>query len=138
MSFNRFRCLEKINQRAKRSMSVGRVHCKSFKVCGSDDFIQNVLKSDTPVIVNFHAEWCEPCLTLTPMLKKMIGDSPTVHLALVDVEKNADLVHTFEVKAVPAVLAIRNGHVIDKCIGLIDNDMINEMVKKISKPEEEV
>lgn len=138
MSFNRFRCLEKINQTAKRTMSVGRVHCKSFKVCGSDDFIQNVLKSDTPVIVNFHAEWCEPCLTLTPMLKKMVGDSPTVHLALVDVEKNADLVHTFEVKAVPAVLAIRNGHVIDKFIGLIDNDMINEMVKKISKPEEEV
>lgn len=138
MSFNRFRCLEKINRTAKRSMSVSREHRKSFKVCGSEDFIQNVLKSDTPVIVNFHAEWCEPCLTLTPMLKKMVGDSPIVHLAIVDVEKNADLVHTFEVKAVPAVLAIRNGHVIDKFIGLIDNDMINEMVKKITKPEEEV
>lgn len=138
MSFNRLRCLDKINQTAKRSMSVGPVHHKSFKICGSEDFIQNVLKSDTPVIVNFHAEWCEPCLTLTPMLKKMVGDSPDVHLAIVDVENNADLVHTFEVKAVPAVLAIRNGHVIDKFIGLIDNDMINEMVKKISKPEEEM
>jgi len=115
---------------------VGRVYRKSFTVCGSEDFIQNVLKSDIPVIVNFHAEWCEPCLTLTPILKKMVGDSPAVHLAIVDVEKNADLVHTFEVKAVPAVLAIRDGHVIDKFIGLIDNDMINEMVKKISKPEE--
>lgn len=117
-------------------MSVGRVCYKSFTVCGSEDFIQNVLKSDTPVIVNFHAEWCEPCLTLTPMLKKLVGDSPSVHLAIVDVEKNADLVHTFEVKAVPAVLAIRNGHVIDKFIGLIDDNMINEMVNKISKPEE--
>lgn len=136
MSFNRFRCLERIHQTTKRSMSVGRVYYKSFTVCGSEDFIQNVLKSDTPVIVNFHAEWCEPCLTLTPMLKKMVGDSPSVHLAIVDVEKNADLVHTFEVKAVPAVLAIRNGHVVDKFIGLIDHNMINEMVDKISKPEE--
>lgn len=136
MSFNRFRCLEKIHQTTKRSMSVGRVCYKSFTISGSEDFIQNVLKSDTPVIVNFHAEWCEPCLTLTPMLKKMVGDSPSVHLAIVDVEKNADLVHTFEVKAVPAVLAIRNGHVIDKFIGLIDDKMINEMVNKISKPEE--
>lgn len=136
MSFNRFRYLEKVHQTTKRSMSVGRVYRKSFTVCGSEDFIQNVLKSDIPVIVNFHAEWCEPCLTLTPLLKKMVGDSPSVHLAIVDVEKNADLVHTFEVKAVPAVLAIRDGHVIDKFIGLIDNDMINEMVKKISKPEE--
>lgn len=136
MSFNRFRCLETIHKTSKRSMSVGRVYRKSFTVCGSEDFIQNVLKSDIPVIVNFHADWCEPCLTLTPMLKKMVGDLPTVHLAMVDVEKNADLVHTFEVKAVPAVLAIRDGHVIDKFIGLIDNDMIDEMVKKISKPEE--
>ncbi|KAL5244994.1 hypothetical protein ACI65C_012404 [Semiaphis heraclei] len=135
MSFNRFRCLKKVHHTTKRSMSVGRVYRKSFTVCGSEDFIQNVLKSDIPVIVNFHAEWCDPCLTLTPMLKKMVGDSPSVHLAIVDVEKNADLVHTFEVKAVPAVLAIRDGHVIDKFIGLIDNDMIDEMVKKISKPE---
>lgn len=139
MSFNRFRCLEKkVNQTVKRSMSVGCAHRKSFTVCGSEDFIQNVLKSDTPVIVNFHADWCEPCLTLTPLLKKMVGDLPSVHLAMVDVEKNADLVHTFEVKAVPAVLAIRNGHVVDKFIGLIDNDMINDIVKKISKPEEEI
>lgn len=136
MSFNRFRCLENIHRTTKRSMSVGRVYNKSFTVCGSDDFIKNVLKSDIPVIVNFHAEWCEPCLTLTPMLKKIIGDSPSIHLATVDVEKNADLVHTFEVKAVPAVLAIRNGHVIDKFIGLIDNDMINEMVKKITTSED--
>jgi len=117
-------------------MSLGRVHHKSFTICGSEDFIQNVLKSDIPVIVNFHAEWCEPCLTLTPMLKKMVGDSSVVHLAIVDVEKNGDLVHTFEVKAVPAVLAIRNGHVIDKFIGLIDKDIINEIVDKITKSEE--
>lgn len=136
MSFNKIRCFEKIHQTTKRSMSVGRVCHKSFTVNGSEDFIQNVLKSDIPVIVNFHADWCDPCLTLTPLLKKVVGDSSSVHLALVDVEKNADLVHTFEVKAVPAVLAIRNGHVIDKYIGLIDNDMINEMVKKITIPEE--
>lgn len=136
MSFNRFRCLEKIHQTTKRSISVGRVCHKLFTICGSEDFIQNVLKSDVPVIVNFHAEWCEPCLTLTPMLKKMAGDSPSVHLAIVDVEKNADLVHTFEVKAVPAVLAIRNGHVVDKFIGLIEHDMIAEMVNKLSKSED--
>lgn len=136
MSFSRFRSLEKIHRTTKRSMSVGQVYHKSFTVCGSEDFIQNVLKSDIPVIVNFHAEWCEPCLTLTPMLKKMVGDSPSVHLAIVDVEKNADLVHTFEVKAVPAVLAFRNGHVIDKFIGLIDDNMINEMVEKVSNSKE--
>ncbi|XP_050432119.1 thioredoxin, mitochondrial [Adelges cooleyi] len=137
MSFNRFRSLKKVNHlTTKRSMSLGSTNRKSFTVSGNDDFIQNVIKSETPVIVNFHAEWCDPCLTLTPMLKKMVGDLPSVNLALVDVEKNADLVHTFEVKAVPAVLAIRNGQVVEKFIGLIDQNKINELVKKLSKSEE--
>ncbi|XP_050542692.1 thioredoxin, mitochondrial [Daktulosphaira vitifoliae] len=137
MSHNRFNYFKKVYRLAKRSISVDYSSRKSFVVNGSEDFIQNVLKSNIPVIVNFHAEWCEPCSTLTPMLNKFIGDSTSVNLAIVDVEKNADLVHTFEVKAVPAVLAIRNGHVIEKFIGLIDENMIKEMINKMSKTEEE-
>lgn len=52
-------------------------------------------------------------------------------MAIVDVESNADLVHTFEVKAVPAVIAIKNGQVIDKFIGLVEHEAIVNLVKKL-------
>ncbi|KAI5732091.1 hypothetical protein M8J77_021202 [Diaphorina citri] len=104
---------------------------KSYIIENNEQFIKHVMNNPVPVIVNFHAEWCEPCHLLTPQLKKMLGNSDSIDLAIIDVEKNAELVHTFEVKAVPAVLAVKNGLVIDKFIGLIENEMIENMVSKL-------
>lgn len=105
---------------------------KSFNIADSDDFVTNVMNSNVPVIVNFHAEWCEPCHILTPKLEELIGTRSDINLAIVDVEKNAELVHTFEVKAVPAVIAVRNGLVVDKFIGLVDGDMIDNLINKLA------
>lgn len=96
-----------------------------------DEFLSKVLNSDNPVIVNFHAEWCEPCHILTPKMKELIEPKDNIDLAIVDVELNAELVHTFEVKAVPAVVAVRNGLVVDKFIGLVDANMIESLISKL-------
>lgn len=91
------------------------------------------MNSDNPVIVNFHAEWCEPCHILTPKMKELVEHNDNIDLAVVDVEDHAELVHTFEVKAVPAVIAIRNGLVVDKFIGLVDANMIENLIDKLNK-----
>ena len=94
--------------------------------------IQQVIDSKIPVIVNFHAEWCDPCKILTPKMTELLENSTTINLATIDVEKNIDLVNTFEVKAVPAVLAFRNGVVVDKFIGLVDANSIDTLIEKLS------
>lgn len=91
------------------------------------------MHSENPVIVNFHAEWCEPCHILTPKMKELIENKEKIDLAIVDVENNAELVHTFEVKAVPAVIAVKDGLVVDKFIGLVDANMIEDLIKKLDK-----
>ncbi|CAD6227494.1 GSCOCG00001182001-RA-CDS, partial [Cotesia congregata] len=96
------------------------------------EFVSKVMNSKVPVIVNFHAEWCDPCKILTPKLEKLIGPMENLNLAIVDVERNPELVHTFEVKAVPAVIAVSNGLVIDKFIGLVDANMIDNLIKKLT------
>ena len=105
---------------------------KSFIIESHDDFVKKVMNSEVPVIVNFHAEWCDPCKILSPKLKEMVEPMENVNLAVIDVENNAELVHTFEVKAVPAVLAVRNGLVVDKFIGLVDVDMIEKLISKLT------
>ncbi|KAK3915853.1 Thioredoxin, mitochondrial [Frankliniella fusca] len=92
-----------------------------------------VMNSNVPVIVNFHADWCDPCKILTPQLREIVEKTEGLDLAIVDVEDNAELVHTFEVKAVPAVLAIKHGRVVDKFIGLQDADQIEGLVAKVAK-----
>jgi len=90
------------------------------------------MNSDVPVIVNFHAEWCDPCKVLSPKLQELVDPMTDIHLAIIDIDNNAELVHVFEVKAVPAVLAVRNGLVVDKFVGLVDTDMIKNLIKKLT------
>lgn len=108
---------------------------KVITIKNDDEFMSKVMNSDNPVIVNFHAEWCEPCHILTPKMKELIEPLDNIDLAIVDVESHAELVHTFEVKAVPAVLAVRNGLVVDKFIGLVDANMIENLITKLGKKQ---
>ncbi|XP_071440424.1 thioredoxin-like [Hetaerina americana] len=87
---------------------------------------KRVMNSDIPVLVNFHAEWCEPCQILTPLLRKLLATSTDVDLA---VEDCPELVHTFEVKA---VVAVTNGQVADKFVGLVDAATVEGLMNKLS------
>ncbi|XP_011504942.1 PREDICTED: thioredoxin, mitochondrial [Ceratosolen solmsi marchali] len=115
-----------------RRISLRCCNNKKFEINDNTEFVDKVLNSDVPVIVNFHAEWCDPCKILTPKLEELIGPMNDLNLAIVNVELNPELVHTFEVKAVPAVIAVSNGLVVDKFIGLVEANMIDNLIKKLT------
>lgn len=69
-------------------------------------------------------------------MAELLEPMTDIDLAVVDVDTNADLVNTFEVKAVPAVLAFRNGVVVDKFIGLVDSAMIENLINKLKTPKD--
>lgn len=116
-----------------RNFSATECVSKYFVVKDHEDFVKNVMNSSLPVIVNFHAEWCDPCHALTPKLIELAKDSEDIVLAIVDIEKHAELVNTFEVKAVPAVLGIKNGIVVDKFIGVADKTTIDTLVQHLKE-----
>ncbi|XP_053695072.1 thioredoxin, mitochondrial [Sabethes cyaneus] len=120
----------------RKTFSFSAIATKQFVIKDHYEFDQKVINSDNPVIVNFHAEWCDPCKILTPKMAEMLEPSEDIDLAIVNVDDNAELVHTFEVKAVPAVLAFRNGVVVDKFIGLVDADMIENLIGKLAKKKQ--
>ncbi|XP_014095456.1 thioredoxin [Bactrocera oleae] len=101
------------------------------------EFDQKVINNDNPVVVNFHAEWCDPCKILTPKMSELLDDSEDIDLATIDVDTNSELVETFEVKAVPAVLAFRNGVVVDKFIGLVDANSIENLINKLKRKKKQ-
>uniref|UniRef100_A0A9I3CJN6 Thioredoxin domain-containing protein n=1 Tax=Anopheles culicifacies TaxID=139723 RepID=A0A9I3CJN6_9DIPT len=117
----------------RKTFSFSAVAAKRYVIKDHYEFDQKVINSDNPVIVNFHAEWCDPCKILTPKMTELLEPSDEIDLAIVDVDDNAELVHTFEVKAVPAILAFRNGVVVDKFIGLVDANMIENLIGKLTK-----
>ncbi|XP_067128819.1 thioredoxin, mitochondrial-like [Centruroides vittatus] len=106
-----------------------------FTVQDENDFKEKVLKSEIPVIVDFQATWCGPCKTLGPRLEGIIATkNDKVHLAKVDIDDNSDLAIEYGVSAVPSVFGIKNGKVIDKFVGVLEDDKINSFVDKLIGP----
>lgn len=115
-----------------RRISLFRPNNKRYEISSNTEFVNKVMNGTVPVIVNFHADWCDPCKILTPKLIELIEPMDKLDLAIIDVEENPELVHVFEVKAVPAVIAISNGLVVDKFIGLVNNEMIENLIQKLT------
>ncbi|CAH2329497.1 thioredoxin, mitochondrial [Pelobates cultripes] len=107
----------------------------TFNVQDADDFQERVVCSETPILVDFHAQWCGPCKILAPRLEKMVAKHQgKVQMAKVDIDDNTDLAIKYEVSAVPTVLAMRNGGVVDKFVGLKDEDQLEVFLKKLIGP----
>merc|ERR1712168_1260152 len=103
-----------------------------FNVQDEEDFTERVLKSTTPVVVDFHAQWCGPCKLLGPRLETIIGSKgEKVHLAKVDIDDVSDLALEYGVSAVPSVLAVKDGKVVDKFVGLQEETRIDSFVNRL-------
>ena len=84
------------------------------------------------VIVDFSATWCGPCKMLSPRLDAAVATAgDTVDLAIVDIDENADIADRYGVQAVPTVIAVRDGKVVDKFVGLIDEDKLGAFVENL-------
>ncbi|KAI4799373.1 hypothetical protein KUCAC02_016971 [Chaenocephalus aceratus] len=103
----------------------------SFNVQDHDDFNARVIKSEVPVLVDFHAQWCGPCKILGPRLEKAVAKrNGKVTMAKVDIDDHTDLAIEYGVSAVPTVIAIRGGDVIDQFVGIKDDDELESFVSK--------
>ncbi|XP_072512036.1 thioredoxin, mitochondrial [Notamacropus eugenii] len=115
-----------------RTFSTTKISNITFNVQDGPDFQDRVVNSETPVVVDFHAQWCGPCKILGPRLEKMVAKQEgKVLMAKVDIDDNTDLAIEYEVSAVPTVLAIKNGDVVDKFVGIKDEDQLEAFLKKL-------
>jgi thioredoxin 1 len=83
------------------------------------NFEQEVLKSSVPVLVDFWAEWCQPCLRLAPTIEKLANDyASRVKVGKLDTDANHATASKFAISAIPTVLLFKGGQVAQKFVGL--------------------
>ncbi|KAI0218319.1 Thioredoxin, mitochondrial [Lamellibrachia satsuma] len=106
-----------------------------FNVQDLADFNKRVISGSGLIIVDFHAEWCAPCKMLGPRLESVIGGmAGKVSLAKVDVDNNSEVAIDFGVQAVPTVLAVKDGKVVDKFIGLKEEADLTSFINNLLPP----
>lgn len=84
----------------------------------SQEFIETVLKSDIPVLVDFWADWCGPCRMLAPFVGQIaVQYDGKIKVCKVNVDEEPELARRYKVMSIPTLLMFKNGEVADKSVG---------------------
>ncbi len=90
----------------------------------TENFDQEVLNSDKPVLVDLWASWCGPCKMLSPLVDQVAGERDDIKVGKIDVDDQDTLAAKFGVTAIPTLLVFKNGEVVNRSTGFIPKDKI--------------
>ena len=118
---------------------VGKSHIRQHKAnimtdiksISDDDFLKEVLEVDTPVLVDFWAEWCMPCKAIGPIIAQAAKEySGKIKVVKINVDENKKRAGQYNVRGIPTLLLFYNGEVIDTNVGSIAKQQLDNFISK--------
>ena len=97
-------------------------------VLTSDNFENEVLNSDVPVLVDFWAAWCGPCRMLSPVVDEIAESAEGFKVGKVDCDEEQELCMKYGIASIPTLLVFKDGEVADKSVGVISEDDIYDLL----------
>lgn len=94
-----------------------------------NNFEEEVLKSNIPVLVDFYADWCGPCKMLSPTVDEVAAENDDIKVVKVNVDESQEVAIKYQVMSIPTLVVIKNGNEVNRSVGLIDKEEILSMIK---------
>lgn len=97
-----------------------------------DNFEDEVLESDVPVLVDFWAEWCAPCRMLSPIIEEVGQEvEGRVKVVKMNVDHNQETAASYGIRSIPTLLVFKDGEEADRLVGFIGKEQLLEKLNKI-------
>jgi len=94
-------------------------------------FEQEVLQSDTPVLLDFWAEWCGPCKAIAPVLDELAKQyEGKLRVVKINIDQNQQTPRTYGVRGIPTLMMFKNGKVEATQIGAVGKSQLTQMIDK--------
>ena len=95
------------------------------------NFDQEVLKNDKPVLVDFWAPWCGPCQAMGPVIEELAKEvSEKAKVGKINVDENSKTAQDFGIMSIPALKIFKNGKVIKEFVGMQAKETLKEALEK--------
>ena len=96
-----------------------------------DTFESEVLQSDTPVLVDFWAEWCAPCKMIAPIVEELANEyDGKIKFAKLDVDSNPKTAMTYGVRGIPTLLIFNAGSPVDQVVGAVPKSTLKARLEE--------
>jgi len=95
-----------------------------------DDFETLVIQSDKPVLVDFWADWCQPCHAMAPTVEALAEEyGDRIRVAKLDVDANPMTTHKYEIRGIPALLLFKDGQLVQQIVGVKPKEEIASIIE---------
>ena len=91
-----------------------------------DNFEKEVMQAETPVVVDFWASWCGPCMMLAPVMEALEPEVPGVKFCNVNVDDERDLAMEFQIESIPTLLCVKGGKAVKRLVGFREKDALKK------------
>lgn len=92
------------------------------------NFKQEVINSDKPVLIDFWAPWCGPCRVIGPIVEQVAEENDAVKVGKVNVDEQPELAQAFGVMSIPTLVVMKNGEVTNRVVGVQTKRAILSMI----------
>ncbi len=94
----------------------------------TENYEEEVLKSDKPVLLDFYADWCGPCRMMSPVIDEIAEERNDIKVGKINVDENEDLAMEYGVMTIPTIVIINNGETEKTFVGVTDKSKILESI----------
>lgn len=94
-----------------------------------DNFQNEVVESDKPVLLDFWASWCGPCRMVSPVLDEIAAENPDIKVGKINVDEEQELAVKFGVMSIPTMVAMKNGEIVNQAMGARPKQQILSLIK---------